>query len=259
MSRTRVIGGVVILSAALVLVGMLGLDRFARSAMEEALGRTFGTEVRVESVDIGLLSGEATVEGVMVSNPDGFDSPHFLSLADTRATAGLPDLVGDTVTIRRVELEGLELYLERDGARTNFGPVLDHLRSSRDGSSSDGRVYRIEELVVKETVARVRLGAGGSEGLEVRVPEIRLEDMGTGEAGAVPISEVARSVLTAALEGVTRRSGGLPGSVVGALRGGLAEMDDLPARLELQAPESGSGGPGEELRERVEEVLPGGG
>jgi hypothetical protein len=187
MSRGRVIGGAVAALGVLALVAFLGLDLWVRGAMEDVLSRTFGTEVRVESVDVGLFSGDATAEGVVVSNPEGFESPHFLALADTRARAGLTELWGDTVTVERVELEGLELYLERDGTSTNFGPILGRVRSSGTGESG-GRRYRIRELVLRETVARVRLGAGDPEGWTVELPEVRLEDLGTGPSGGIPVS-----------------------------------------------------------------------
>lgn len=161
MTRSRILGGAVLLAAALVLAGLVAVDAVAGSALEEALAGAFGTDASVESVDVGVLSGDVAAEGVVVANPEGVGSPHLAALARTRVETGLVDLLGDTVVVRRVELEGLELYLERDGAETNFGPVLESVRASRSAGEQGGKRYRIEELVVRNTVARVRLGTGG--------------------------------------------------------------------------------------------------
>lgn len=258
MSKSKIAGLAVLALAALVLVGLMVVDGVARSAMESSLTETFGTESSVESVDVGVFSGEVTAEGIVVSNPEeGFESPRFAALARMRASAGLLDLLGDTVTVRRVELEGLELHLERRGTSANFVPVLESVKRRRAAAGPDRKRYRVEELVVRSTVARVRLGAGGREET-VEVPEIRLTGVGAGEGGRTT-GQIAGAVLEAALRGALARSGGLPGAVSGLLRGELGDRGDLPGRLELGP----AGGDGEDaadrVRDAVEEVLPGGG
>lgn len=258
MSRAKTAGLAVLAVAALVVVGLVVVDGVARSAMESSLTETFGTESSVESVDVGVFSGEMTAEGIVVSNPEGdFESPRFAALARMRASAGLLDLLGDTVTVRRVELEGLELHLERRGTRANFVPVLGSVERRRAAAGPDRKRYRVEELVVRNTVARVRLGGGGREE-PVEVPEIRLTDVGG--AGGREMGQVAGAVLEAALRGALARSGGLPGGVSGLLRGELGDPGDLPGRFEL-GPAGGDEGEdaADRVRDAVEEVLPGGG
>ena len=256
MTARRAVGISALVLAALVVMAALAVDAVARSALEEALAGAFGTGASVESVDVRLFSGEVTAEGNVVSNPGGFESPHFAALARARASAGLIDLLGDTVTVRRVDLEGLELYLERRGAETNFGPILRSLRARREAGGSGDKLYRIEELVLTGAVARVRMGAGG-EGETVEVPEIRLTDLGS--AGALPMGQVAGAVIRAALRAaLLERSGGLPGALGGLLRGELGGLGDLPGRLELPATDDGGGASGR-VRDALEEVLPGGG
>lgn len=259
MSRSKVAGLAVLALAALVVVGLLVVDGVARSAMESSLTETFGTESSVESVDVGVFSGEVTAEGIAVANPEGsWRSPRFAALARLRVSAGLFDLLGDPVTVRRVELEGLELHLERRGAGANFVPVLESVKERRAAGDADRRRYLVEELVVRNTVARVRLGAGGNEET-VEVPEIRLTDVGAGEGGRA-MGQIAGAVIEAALRGVLARSGGLPGAVSGLLRGELGAPGDLPGRLDL-VPADGDGeeDAADRVRDAVEEVLPGGG
>lgn len=258
MSRTKIAGIAFLTLAALVVMGLVVVDGVARSAMESSLTETFGTESSVESVDVGVFSGEVTAEGIVVANPEGgWQSPRFAALARLRVTAGLFDLLGDPVTVRRVELEGMELHLERGGTSANFVPVLESMKERRGGTDPDRKRFLVEELVVRNTVARVRLGAGGGEET-VEVPEIRLTDVGSGQGGRA-LGQIAGAVIEAALRGALARSGALPGAVSGLLRGELGGLGELPGQLDLGP----AGGDGEDaadrVRDAVEEVLPGGG
>lgn len=258
MTARRVAAVVMVGLAAAVMVGVLAVDGFARSAMEENLTRAFGTETTVGSVDVGILSGDVTAEGIEVANTEGFDAPRFAALSRLRAETGFTDLLGDTVTVRRVEMEGLELHLERRGTSANFVPVLASVRELRETRRPGAKRYRIDELIVRSTVARVRLGTGGGEET-VEVPEIRLEDVGAEEGGAA-LGQVAGAVLEAVLRGVLARSGGLPGAVSGLLRGEIEGLGDLPGRLDLQlGPGDGGDEAAERIRDAVEGALPDGG
>ena len=257
MSWKRV-AGVVAAVVVLALAAWMAVDALARSALEDGLERTFGTGASVASVEVGLFSGEVTAEGLVVSNPPGFRSPRFAALARMRATAGLADLLGDTVVVRRVELDGLELHLERRGTETNFGPILRSVRETRAASGEGDRRYRIEELVLRSAVARVRLGSAEDADRTVSIPEIRLTGLGAGQGGALPLTQVAGAVVEAALRGALRQSR-TPAAVAGLLRQRIGELGALPGGLDLRLPSSVDGGAAEEVRDALEEVLPGGG
>lgn len=258
MSTRRIAGLALLALAAVVVVGMMVVDGVVRSALEDSLTETFGTEASVESVDVGVFSGDVTAEGFVIANPEGFESPRFAALARTRMSADLLDLLGDPVVVRRVVLEGLELNLEREGATANFVPVLESAKQQRAADESGEKRYRIDEVVVRNTVARARLGADGREET-VEVPEIRLTDVGSGETGET-LGQIAGAVLEAALRGALSRSGGLPGGVSGLLRGELGGLGEMPGQLDVgPAGEDEDGGAVDRARDAVEDALPGGG
>lgn len=246
--------------AVLVVLGLgasFAVDTFARSAIETTLTRTFGTETSLESVDVGLLSGRVTAEGLVVSHPSEFESPHFASLATTRVRASLGELVGDPVTVDEVVLADFQLYLEQAGGKTNFGPILESAKAAA-GEDDGGRQYRIRTLVIRDVTARVRLDASAGPAVErsVELPEIRLEEVGTGQEGGVTLSRVAEAVVRATVGAVARRSGELPGALGGLLQDAAGSLGDLPGAPDLQLPGSEEG---EGLEETVRDLIPGGG
>lgn len=126
---------------------------------------------------------------------------------------------------------------------------MEEARGAR--GESDEIAYRIEELVIRDVTARVRIDAGpaGEPAATVRIPEIRMENVGSGGSGAVTLSELAGLTLQAVLGAVARESGDLPGRLGGLLRG---QLEPLPGGVDLQLPE---GADTEGLQEQAEEEL----
>ena len=240
----------------LLLVASFAVDAVARSAVESTLTRTFGTEVSIESMDVGLFSGEVTARGMVVANPSEFESPHFASLADTRVRASFGELLGDPVTVDAVALRDFQLYLELAGGQTNFGPILESANEARGESDGGGRRYRISTLVIRDVTARARLAPGAGQTVEesVEIPEIRIEDLGTGEGEGLTLSRVADAVVRATVGAVLRRSDQLPGDLGGLLERSVESLGDLPGGPEIQIPGAGEEG----LEESVEDLIPGG-
>lgn len=249
MSRIQKVFAVLGIVVALAVAGLWGADGLARSAVESGLGRALGTETTIQELDLGLLSGEATLEELRVSNPQGFDSPHFLTLRRARVAVRLRSFLADTVEVRRLELEDMDLTLEQRGTSSNVAPVLASLREATAGRAPEDETrYRIGRMVIREVTARLQLGTGMGQqtAATVEIPEIRLDDVGSGRGGAVALSELAALTVQAVLRAVGRESGGLPGPLRGLLR---RELGSLPG-LEIRLP-----GEGGSLEEQAEETL----
>lgn len=242
----------------LVVGASFAVDAFARSAIENTLTRTFGTEASLQSVDVALLSGRVTAEGLVLLNPSEFESPHFASLATTRVRASLGELLGDPVTVDEVVLEDFELYLEYASGETNFGPILESAEAARGENAGDGRRYRVRTLVIRDVAARIRFDPGAGQAVErtVEIPEIRLEDLGTGEGEGLTLSRLADAVVRATVGAVVRRSGDLAGDLGGLLEGAVGSLEDLPGEPGLRFPGAEEA---EDLEESVRDLIPGGG
>lgn len=258
MTRTRKIGGAAAVLVLLVLGFALTIDALARSVLETSLSRTVGTDATVESLDLKVLSGQVTLEGVALANPEGFEGPRFLSLRSGRLGAGLANVFRDTVEVRELTLEGFELDLEQRGSRSNVGPILASVEEARgDRGETDEIAYRIEELVIRDVTARVRIAGGpaGDAAATVEIPEIRMQNVGSGGSGAVTLSELTGLTLQAVLGAVARQSGNLPGQLGGLLRG---QLQRLPGGVDLQLPGGGeTGGLREEAEDRLRKLVPG--
>ena len=201
--------------AALALIALLAgailtLDWLAAAAIERGAAAATGLPTSVEGASIRPLAGRFGVRGVEIANPPGFDSPVFFAMTDLELALPLGALLDDPIRIPELVIDGVELTLERKGITTNAGAILERLDASGEAEGSSGPGLVIEELVIRNVRANLRLIPGAEAAISVSIPEIRLTRVGGGREGAVEIAEVVRLVIGHTVRAVTARRDLLP-------------------------------------------------
>ena len=193
----------VVLVASFILV-----DSIAETVIEKGGTAALGVETSLDSADVGIVSGEFGLAGLTIANPSGFERPSFLELDRASASASLGDLLGDTVEIATVQLDGIRLDLERGAEGTNFGAILDRLRSSEGKPSekeSEGKRFVIREFTVRGvTVSANPIAGTPATRVSVELPAIVLHDVGEKSGGATLaelFSTLVQVLLDAAVQG----------------------------------------------------------
>ncbi|RMF22523.1 MAG: hypothetical protein D6760_07300 [Deltaproteobacteria bacterium] len=216
------------------------LDSIAKTAIERGAEYALGVPTDVDKVRIGLASGSFKVGGLAVANPSGFERPHFLRLGSARLELPPRRLLEDTVRVALVELDGVEVDIERGSKGSNYGAILDHVGRLESGStapasSSDqetgGKRFVIDQLIIRNVSAHVALALAGvaKPGATVTVPEIALHDVGA-EEGGVSMGEIAAIVTKAVLSSVSR-AGALPVDIARDLAGNLKGLANVAIEL----------------------------
>jgi hypothetical protein len=208
------IGGFLLgLTLFLALLG-IGAALFLDSLVEEAVERVgtyaLGVETRLESANIGLLSGEFSLRGLEVDNPPGFVRPAFFALRSARMELPASALLGSRITVPSLTLEGVSLALERNSNGTNYGTILDNLerletRSKTEGpgeGAEGGKAFLLERLAIRDVhVTADLLPTGGDlTKLSLTIPEIVVEDLGSEMTLPEICALAVKLVVQAALE-----------------------------------------------------------
>jgi uncharacterized protein involved in outer membrane biogenesis len=257
--RFRVLLVLVLVVVIAVAGGLFYLDRIVGASIERGASYALGVDTELRSVRLGLLSGEFSLSGLTVANPQGFEMPHFFRLE--RGDVGVRpfELTGDPIVVRELGLNGVKLSLERSKGRTNYGVILDNLSRLQAGAEAsepedgEGAGFVIRQLIIRDVTAHARLAALGQKltELDVHVPEIRLSDIGAGSAGGAPMAEVVGLVTRAILQAVAQRRGDLPADLTQELRGSLARLGSV--RMEVPGSVSeAKEGLGREVQEKLE-------
>jgi len=227
-----VVGALVVLILGAV-VGLLVIDSVTRSAIEQNAGTALDVNTSLERAGVKVFGGRLDLDQLDVSNPQGFaETPRFLRLGRASTDLSLLDLPRKRIELDQLLLEDIDVYLERSEGRANYRVILDNLKQFQSQGDPDaGKELLIHEVILRNTTVSVRLLPVGGEAtrMEFTVPEIRLENVGTGE-DSISTSELVGVITTALFAGIFKQGADiLPDDMLEDLGKGIAAIGDLGA------------------------------
>ncbi len=229
----KILIGVVVVIAIVLAVAWFYIDSIAKAAVERGATYALGVDTRVDSMSLSLLKGTLRMDGLIVSNPAGFKTPHLMKSGRFDVAIVLSSLMKDTVEISRFELDGLNMSIEqRLGAGTNVSVILNNVKTpggagkeEEKAKAEGGRKVKIDRIVIRNVVAHIQvLPLGGKAStLDVRVPEIIMNGVTSDNTQGIAVSELVRRLLPAILAAVVEKGKGiLPDGDLKELSGDVA-------------------------------------
>ena len=204
MKKWLVAAGVVIVALVILVVfGVSKLGPIIKQAVNSRGPGVTGTDLHVENVDIALFSGRASIEGFLLGNPTGFETPYAVSVKTIKVDIDKKSLAGDTVIVDRIEVVAPHIIFEKGRGNDNFKALLNNVKRSSAGVEKEAEKADAgsKKLLIREFILRdgkVNLAIKGLTGknLTATLPEIRLQNIGQKQGGATP-AEVAKEVFIA--------------------------------------------------------------
>lgn len=237
----------------------LGLDAAVRAAVEKGGSAALGVPTHLDKASLSPFSGKLSLTGLEVENPPGFEDRPFLTLGRAHTEVDLASLRSDVARIDLVELEAIELLLQRREGRSNYGVILEHLDSGEESKPkeprAEGQRLIIARLVIRDIRADFDLLPLGGEltRAQITIPELVLENLGNAEGGA-SLAEITARVVQALLQASLQAGGKvLSPELLSDLRQGLESLG--AGVLEKVGGEAGKALDG--LDRALEDILPG--
>jgi hypothetical protein len=224
-----IIVGILVLVA---IIGYLSINSIAKAAVEKGGTYALGTKTTCDSVDVRLMKGEVALSGLTVSNPDGFKTDHFLKTGALDVGVEPGTLTKDTIVVTRFELDGVDLNIEHPqalGGLTNVQALLKNMESSssatadkKEPAKEGGKKIKVNKIVIKNIVAHVQVLPipGGASTLDVKIPELTLDNVSSDDAGGVVLPELIKRLVPAILTAVFEKGKGAIGDPDFAKMGG---------------------------------------
>ncbi len=214
------------IGAAVIVVGLLflvaRLDDVVQGLIERRVAALTGTPVQVEKVAIALAEGRASVRGLTVANPPGFQAPNALTLGEVQVELDLRSLLADPLVIDEIRIVDPHVFYEvnADGianidairgtvearrhkphapAATPDASVdapTPTARPARRARDDSGRRLVIHLLDLGEGQVTIDAAAAGGKTRTETLPAFELTAIGVKQGGATP-AEVGRIVLVA--------------------------------------------------------------
>jgi hypothetical protein len=222
---------IVVLVIVAVVGAMIALNPVAKRVVESSGSAATGVSTTVSAVNISILTGNVGVHELNIPNVEGYKTEHLMHTKSVHVEAKLASLLTDTLEVPTITIDGTHLNIEQKGiGQNNVSGLLDKMKankSTQSAADSQGKKMRIGRIVLKDTTATVQTLPipGKASTLEVKVPEIVLNDVTPDNAGSVATPEVIRRVLPAILAAVVQKGAGLiPDDLRNAIGGDVNQL-----------------------------------
>lgn len=203
----------VLLLVAFVFYVYSNLDGFVEQAIEEYGSQAVGVAVLVDHVELDLERGRASVYGLEVANPDGFEGPTAFTLGEITIDIDLESLQeGKLIVLDEIKIEALVVFFELNAARQSNLDVLRANATASDAASSEEERSGIETPPTRLRIRKLRFADGrleadtraiGGNKTDAKLATAELSDIGgssgaTGsEIGVILVQELSRQAATA--------------------------------------------------------------
>jgi hypothetical protein len=255
------------LAVAGIVIVFIFLDTIVGKGIEAGCTKALGVETSVGLVRVGLLTGTFSIRGLRIANPPGFETDHFFSLDRLHFEVPPKSLREETIAVRLLELDGVDVSLETVDKKTNYDVILENLdRSSKTGSADPsakqsagegeggGKGLVIHETVIRGIAARIDLGKvkGASDRIEVEIPKIRLRPNKKTGAAEVSVAELTQVVVKAVLVGIAKKA---PSALAKNLLSGAGSLTNVTLEIPGALSEAGvDGGTAKKLGEGAKKL-----
>ena len=230
LTRTiRIVLGLLVVLVVIVVVALGMIDSLAKRGVESGATYALGVETTVDDLDLSLMGGSLRMDGLTVSNPEGYQTPHMMKSGRFNLAVRIGSVFGETVELPHFELDGLDINIEQKLMANNISEILENLNrfeSQEPAEKKPGKRVKIDRVLIKDVVANVQMAGAGEAGrLSVKVPTIELENVSSDNADGILISELTARLVMAVLAAVVEQGGDIiPADTLKAISGGVSGL-----------------------------------
>ncbi len=162
-----------------------------------------GTPVVLESAVLSPLSGEGTLKGLSVGNPEGWSAGNAMELGEVRVKMVPSSLMGEFVMVEEVFIDRPVIVYERRLTTSNIGDLLKQIEENLGGPAptadddpdAEPRKFAVKQFRLQG--AQVTVGAVGTSAT-IPLPPLTITDLGVAEGG-ITADQIVAAVMRALL------------------------------------------------------------
>ena len=210
------------------IVFLLSLDSLVKAGVEKGATTVLGADTTLQTAKIGITSGSAELNGLVIANPKDYEPGNFLELGRIDVGLSIGSLLSDTVVVDRIVLESPVLKLKQKGLDSNLRTILRNTGGAGAAApaaeakpaqpAAKGKKFKIG--LIKITGAKLEYAIGSVPAPPMPLPDIELKDISNADGTPVLFKDVLVQIFSAmAKSAATSLKGILPADVTGALDG----------------------------------------
>ena len=213
----------VLLVVAVVAVGFF-LGSIIKKGVETVGPKVTKVEMKLDGANLSLLSGNGTLRGFFVGNPEGFKSPFAFKAGKVSVTVQPGSVMSDKVVIKSVEVVEPEIYMHGmgdnlkkigDNAKGFSGSSAPATPAAKKEDQAASKKIQLDDFLLKDVKVNLVL-PGGAGTVPLPKFDIHLHDLGKGPDGIT-----ASEIVTAAVGAILEQAGPLAAN---AIKNGIGNL-----------------------------------
>ncbi|MEM8782775.1 MAG: AsmA family protein [Planctomycetota bacterium] len=175
----RIVGLLVVVVLVVAVVAFFMLNTIVKTAVQTAGASATGVQTDLDGVNISPFSGAATISDFRLGQPEGFDGEVLFSLSAADVQVAPGSLLGDTVQVPKVHIDGAHLTVSFANGKLNLQKLMEQIAERTGGAAEEepadpdapGKNVVIDDLRITNTTV------SGSVALFPGQPPIEINDL----------------------------------------------------------------------------------
>ena len=256
---------IIVLAVVIVVLIHLFGNSIMKTGIETAATKTLNVGVSIDDLDLSILGGSVGLKNLVINNPPGYQHDKLLELGKARISVDIGSLLKDTVHIREIVFDGVNVVLEQKGITSNN--IQDVIKSIPQGKpkpeaekepQKPGKKLHIDNLELKNITVNAKLLPipGKADTVTLTLEPIQMTNLGSDNK--LDVAALSVKILMAIARGIAKQgTGQLPEGITSGLTNTLnqaAEFGKTTAEESRKILEHGQK-KSEELMEGVKDLL----
>ena len=216
---------VVIVLVAAVVVFHLFSGQIIKSGVKTAASNALKVGVDINDISLSILGGSVAIDGLIINNPPGYTYKNLLELNKTDIAVNIRSLMQDTVHIKEIKLDGMDLVIEQKGFSNNLQEIIKGLPSAKDqqGQPAAGKKLVIDDLEITNIRVKVKLITGT---VPLNLAPIKMTNLGGDNK--LDMAKLTAKIMVAITQGIVQQGAGvLPGDMLKGMNSTLSEVTNI--------------------------------
>jgi len=222
---------VVLIVCIVVLIHFFG-NSLLKTGIETAASKTLNVGVKIDDMDFSILRGKVSFHNLVIDNPPGYKHDRLLEVGDAHVAVSTGSLLKDTVNIKEIILDNVNVVLEQRGiSSNNLQDIINAIpkpEELEDETKKGVKKLHIDKLELTNITVMAKLLPipGKADTVTLKLDPIRMTDLGSDDK--LDLAKLSGKILLAIATGVAKQGAGLlPDEMTDAIKTTLGVTVEL--------------------------------
>ncbi|HLX94935.1 MAG TPA: hypothetical protein VKU37_04250 [Verrucomicrobiae bacterium] len=210
----KILWGAVLALVVLAIVGSIiastSLGNIVKQEVETVGPKITKVSIKLDELHLSLWTGSAEVKGLVVGNPEGYQTPQAISAGLIAVGVNPLSVLSDKIVVRSLHMESPEITFEGGLGGNNLSKIMDNVNAAAKNAAQSGspvstgatprakpsKKLEVDDFLITGAKVHVNLTELGGKETTLSLPPIHLTDLGK-NADGITATELTRSVLDA--------------------------------------------------------------